>query len=112
MITISPVKGSVNKYSLVRSVSFDVSGVTYIIPEGFEFDGASIPRFFWSYIGHPFSPRFVKASLIHDYMCNGQFDRKIADRKFKELLKEAGVPSWKASIMYSAVRGYAKLNGL
>ena len=33
-------------------------------------DGASIPRFFWRFIGSPFIGRYRRASVIHDVHCN------------------------------------------
>jgi len=107
MISISPVKGSNNAFVTTETFDFIMDESIIKIPKGFKFDGASIPRFLWIFIGHPFSPRFIEASLVHDYLCIKGYDRKSADRKFKELLKRAGVSSWKATAMYNAVRAFS-----
>lgn len=108
MIIISPLEGSSNKCITKAPHTFIIGKDQMTIPEGYEFDGASIPRVFWTIIGPPFSPRFMEASLVHDYLCNIKYDREAADKKFKHLLRKAGVSSWRASAMYSAVRAYAK----
>lgn len=68
------------------------------IPTGFETDGASIPKIFWSII-YPFGPYFP-AALLHDYLyskkSDGRFivDREHADLLFLEAMFNIGVP-WK-----------------
>lgn len=49
-------------------ICFDLDGakIEILIPRGFIFDGASIPRFFWRIVGHPFHPKRLIAALIHD----------------------------------------------
>lgn len=37
-------------------------------PEGFVCNGMSIPRFLWSFVGHPFYRKNIKQSIIHDYL--------------------------------------------
>ena len=39
-----------------------------VVPAGFEYDGMSIPRLFWSIAGHPFQGRGMRAGAIHDYL--------------------------------------------
>jgi hypothetical protein len=97
-------KGKKDKYILLEDLHFKVEGEWKVVPEGFSSDGASIPRLFWSLIGSPFSPRFLKASIIHDYLYNRGYDRKKADKKFKELLEVSDVKSWRIYLMYHSVR--------
>lgn len=101
------------------------------IPKGFIFDGASIPRFFWRIVGHPFSPRFLLPALIHDALfgkisdkvkiykdgnllkseqANEFFDRKKTDIIFEELLELENNNWFTKRVMYRAVRtgGWAK----
>lgn len=81
------------------------------VPEGFITDFASIPRLplmWWlmSDYGHP-------AAVVHDYLCERRsHPRKFADEVFYAALLAAGVPRWRASLMYSAVRSYAVARGL
>lgn len=61
----------------------------YIVPPGFESDGASMPRFFWRLIGHPFSMDYLREAILHDYFYRTQtVTRKHADRIFLSMLKE------------------------
>jgi hypothetical protein len=66
---------------------FEVHGV--LVPAGFQFDGASTPRVFWSIIP-PFKD--VKAAAcVHDYLCEAaknRDDRLFADRLFYRMLRE------------------------
>lgn len=81
-----------------------------LIEPGYTFDGASIPRFAWSFIGAPFEPDLILAACIHDWFCehsheNGNYqDRVIGDAVFFWLLAKAGVPRWRRVAMYLAVR--------
>lgn len=83
-------------------------GFTYIIPKGFIFDGASIPRLFWNIL-NPTGYLFI-AGLLHDFVYKYRFlytystiecldgkERKIikepynqkeADKKFEDLADE------------------------
>ena len=36
------------------------------LPIGFRWDGQTIPRLFWFFVGHPMAPRSMAGSLIHD----------------------------------------------
>lgn len=85
----------------------------------FPFDGASIPRAFWSLIA---PPELLPAALAHDflyqhggrcprgsYFVNGEtvlepWTREDADRLFGRIMKECGVPRWKRWPAYRAVR--------
>lgn len=74
------------------------------IDKGFKFDFASIPQPFWGWIGSP-TGEYGPAALVHDYLCE-QKDYPIskADEVFKEAMEVLGVPLWKITIMYWAVR--------
>lgn len=45
-------------------------GAIYGVEEGYITDGASIPRLFWSSIGHPFQSQYLRAAIIHDKLCD------------------------------------------
>lgn len=112
------------KPNMMRVVStFDVvvsrvQGIAHLvtIPAGYEFDGASIPRFVWSWIGPPFDPSFVVAACVHDWYCDRAREcrdyqlRVIGDAVFFALLERAGVASWRRAAMYVAVRAHAFVN--
>jgi hypothetical protein len=41
----------------------------WIAPAGFIFDGATIPRAFWTVFGDPFIGDYRRAAVIHDLIC-------------------------------------------
>ena len=91
-----------------------IAGLTLdvTVPSGYVFDGASIPRLFWSIIGSPTDPQFMRAALVHDWLCDHVVrsrDRRLADEIFLYLLECSSVPVRKRYAMYAAVRMYAML---
>jgi hypothetical protein len=58
------------------------------IYEGFEFDGASIPRFAWSIIDHPFADWLVRGACWHDFHCEMQtYSSKFVHRTFYDMIR-------------------------
>lgn len=88
----------------------DVPGLVHVvvIPRGYIFDGASIPRVLWSLIGSPFEPALMKAACVHDWYCEHTADcyqsRVIGDAVFFYLLTKAGVARWRRVLLYLGVR--------
>lgn len=77
---------------------------------GDSWDGASIPRWAWSIIGHPLTEDVRVASYWHDRLCEGSEtpeDRMVADAVFIMLLRQSGVSRWRRCAMWLAVRCYA-----
>jgi hypothetical protein len=75
------------------------------IPAGYTFDGASIPRMFWSIIGSPFDPVFWAAALIHDWLyLMHQLPRSVADEVLRLALIQCEAFGLQARIMWAAVR--------
>ena len=126
---ICPVFDSDNKYFLaeIYTLCFLLLGkrIKLVIPESFIFDGASIPRFFWRIVGHPYKPRFVVAAIPHDALfgaideriqiwIDGRlvsseeasefFTREVTDLLFKYLLQFEKNTGFKVRIMHKAVR--------
>lgn len=88
---------------------------SWTIPAGFRWNGASIPKVAWSIIGSPFTGRYQRAALLHDFLYEFQgwppagcgprvHSRKAVDVLFYRMMREDGVGWWRAKIMYSAVR--------
>lgn len=103
-LIISPVD-----YGKKRELMADFEYVKVKVPKGFISDGASIPRAFWSIIGHPFGPA-LEGAVIHDYLYfKGLLTRKECDKLFLEAMKELKVFGPKRWIMYQAVRKFAWL---
>ena len=57
---------STRNWELVQDWKYNIDGTDYVIPKGFTFDGASIPKFLRTF----FSPVGVLliGGLVHDYM--------------------------------------------
>lgn len=125
---------SQGKYRLEEDYQYqwDYLGNTYRlnIPAGFEYDGASIPRFAWSVLGMSRDGLHRAAALVHDYIYEFEgdvpigaisqldgntwkllfttrvFSREEADKMFCRILRESNVPSWKRKVVYWAVRAF------
>jgi Protein of unknown function (DUF1353) len=67
-------------------------------------DGASIPQFFWSFIGGPFEGQYRNASVIHDVACDER-SRPWMDvhKAFFYAMMASGTEAWRAKYMYLAV---------
>jgi hypothetical protein len=79
------------------------------IPMGFEWNGASIPRFLWPILGSPFAPEMMVASLVHDYLYSKVsagyiISRREADKIFRKLLMANGMDEETAETLYTGVR--------
>lgn len=83
----------------------------FIIEEGFEWDGASIPDLFQNIIGKPKDPAFALASCIHDKLVNMGLSHYIESRIFYEILKTRSgkfdIPWYKEKAMYVAVYAWS-----
>jgi hypothetical protein len=102
-----------DEISLVGPVALTRHNITYVepdgvtrhfIPNGFVYDGASVPMWAWSIIGHPFERPFRRAAAMHDYHCryeNISSDR--AHKLFHLALRSEGVGWLRAKLMYRAV---------
>ena len=67
-------------------------GKMLTVEAGFSFDGASIPEILYSFIGDPYSGRYVRAAFIHDCLYASELlPRKECDNIFLEIMKEHGV---------------------
>ena len=90
---------------LLEDFSFtDASGTVWSVPKGWKIDGATIPSFFWSFVGSPYTGDYRRASVIHDYYCDRKNRPwKSVHRLFYEASLVGGVPEAKAKLMYLAV---------
>lgn len=75
------------------------------VPEGFQCDGASIPRAAMSITGWP----GVRAAVVHDYLLSTGLARRECDKVFFEALQVCEVEEVTARIMYEAVRSYSRM---
>jgi hypothetical protein len=78
--------------------------VMFEVPAGFDTDFASIPRLFWTLVGHP-AGRYAQAAVLHDWLYRtAPVPRKEADRIFREAMAVLGVPAWQRWAMWAGVR--------
>jgi len=83
------------------------SNKLFIVPAGFTCDGASIPKFAWSIVGHPFSKKVRAGAVLHDWLYrNGVVPRGEADQIFYDALREYNMGYFKAQAFYMAVRTF------
>ena len=87
----------------------------FIIPAGYTWDGATIPRFFWRFIGPNTSPEFLIPSMIHDVLCENHSyidnDRYLSTIILERLLYCSGVGSFKRWMMKHSVDNFQKFKG-
>jgi hypothetical protein len=90
------------------------------VPAGSTTDFASVPQVFQSFV--PRTGAWTKAAVVHDHLCERlrgytysasfpehrriepTFDAVETDAVFEKIMIEDGVPRWKASVMWAAVR--------
>lgn len=82
-------------------------GEAIAVPTGFVTDFASVPWGFWNL--EPPLGDAAKAAVVHDYLyarrgLDGRYSRAQADEVFRNALAALGVPRWKRSLLWAAVR--------
>jgi len=116
----SAASTSIGKFEGPLSVTFCDDGVHVQLNEKFAFidstnqrwdvpkdtivDGASIPRILWSLIGSPFTGKYVKASVIHDWHCDVRSRPWLnVHRMFYEAMVVSGVSGFFSKRLYAGV---------
>ena len=97
---------SPRKMKLEHDFSFvDALGFSWDALKGDIVDGASIPTFFWYFIGSPFIGKYRRASIIHDVYCQSKsMPHKQVHKMFYQAMRVDKVNYFKAKSMYYAVR--------
>lgn len=104
----------INKKTLKVKVVDNIKNKSYvfIVPKGYCYDGASVPRFFWRIIGSNTDNSFLIAALVHDVLCENHYyvdnDRKFSTHVFNVLLESAEVFPFKRFLMKSSVNMFQK----
>lgn len=99
-----------------------------IVPEGFVYDGASVPRWLWTVTGITPDGLIRAAALLHDFIyrykgwlpkgsyqmfdentqqwkdLSAPWPRKSADRLFARVMRESGVSAFRRRLAYRGVR--------
>ena len=92
------------------------------IDRGYQTNGADIPRLFWR-LYPPYSPEYMPAVVIHDYLCDKAIDEYAkksdlkekflyADNAFREILERLCISKNKIIIFYNSVRLWHNLRYL
>ena len=113
------------QYELVETYGYgwDKDGVSHelVVPRGFRYDGASVPRALWSLIGLRPDGLVRAAALLHDWIYRhggrlppgsyrrddgegGDWTREATDRLFARVMRESGVSKLKRRLAYLGVR--------
>ena len=100
------------EWEVVDDYTYEHGSFRITVRKDFVFDGASIPRIFWSLIGAPQAGKHAHASLIHDWLYVHKFvdgmdikvGRKWADDLMLTMMKEDGVAWWRRNAIHRAVR--------
>jgi hypothetical protein len=98
-------------------LSDEIKQVTYefLIPEGYTWDGATIPRMFWRLIGAKTDNRFLVPSLIHDVLCENHDyiddDRYFSTIVFERLLYVSKVNAFSRWMIKHSVDNFQKFCG-
>ena len=101
-----------NVLTVLYNYRVEYNGKSFLIPRGFESDGASVPRLFWSLVFSPTDSHAATAGICHDYIYREQlpeWTREEADRMFYALLIEFGVNVASAQSAYLALRLFGQL---
>lgn len=104
-----------NKTRVLWNINYLGREYCFVIPKGYRWNGANIPRFVWWLIGSMGESDFLDASMVHDILCENhdyvENDRQLSSMIFREILKAAGVGNIRANTMYLAVDNFQKLCG-
>ncbi len=92
-------------YLTCNNISFKVNDQHFQIPKYFETDLASIPKIAWPIMA-PSHSSLIRPAIVHDwfYRKTCDFTRFQTDLIFYHMLKNEGVSTLRASLMYYAVR--------
>lgn len=71
-----------NRRRLLAPFLVIIDGEYYWIPAGYEWNGASLPRFAWALHGHPYDDVHLAPGLWHDAAHDGIFEYKGVTREY------------------------------
>ncbi len=103
----SDERGNVYTLRETGGLNFDWRGKRISVPEGFESDGASVPRFFWRWVFPPGDTRALRAAFAHDWVYRTHpesWTKPEADQMFRELLIADGIAPCRARRAYWGVK--------
>ncbi len=102
------------EWEVIEDYTYERGPIRITVRKGFVYDGASIPRVFWRFIGPPAAGKYAHASLLHDWLYvhqqlfrNGKvvkITRKEVDDIMLMVMKEDGVSWWRRNAIHRGVR--------
>lgn len=94
-------------YHTCNKIKFTVNDREFEIPANFDTDLASIPKVVWSIMA-PAHSSLIRPAIVHDwfYRKTCDFTRYETDLIFYHMLKNDGISTLRASIMFYAVRWF------
>lgn len=98
------------KRVLVADFILEVDGKRLIIPKGFEYDMASIPRIFWFITPPSYDPAW-RAAAVHDYLYEKlyhKYTKQHADELFYRIMLKDGASPFIAKVFYWSVSKFGK----
>ena len=96
-----------NILTLQEPLTITWQGRFIAVPQGFESDGVSTPRFLWATISPAIDNRTIRAGIAHDYIYRTQpqeWTRQDADDMFYDLCREDGLSWFTAQKAYWGLR--------
>lgn len=113
MIKIHKEDENGNVYTLMEEDGLTViwDWRTLIVPQGFQSDGASVPRFFWRFVFPPGDTKALRAAFAHDFVYRTHpigWTKQNADQMFYDLLVADGIGSMSAWCAYQGVKWFGK----
>jgi hypothetical protein len=107
VVQVEWVRGAERDHNMRLLVDFafvDPAGKTWTAKTGFETDGASIPRAFWTLVGGPFEGQYREAAVIHDEYCFLKTETwQATHRVFLDGMLASGVSEELAKTLYAGV---------
>jgi hypothetical protein len=96
------------KWKLTKNFAFkDNEGTMWKVNAPYLTDGASIPSFLWSLVGHPMQTEYFKAALIHDAYCDSmKRSWEKTHRVFYDAMRAQGLEEGEATTKYWAVHKF------
>lgn len=100
-------------YKLCNDVVYTYENTKIRIKHGYNYDGCTIPRFFYRIIGSKGEVEFLRAALLHDVLCERKkrYTNKFATKVFRDELINSYCPVWKANIMAFCVYWWQEFCG-
>lgn len=97
-------------------VTYNGKSYHFVIPKGYDWNGANVPPLAWWIIGQPKEPRFKLASCVHDFLCEHKSvignDRYLSTLIFETLCERFGrFNDFKRWLMFHTVDNYQKFCG-